>query len=189
MHQRTGRYRFKRLDSEQEQTEVNRLLYETFVQEIPRYEDPGTESLVDRFHERNVYFVALHRDRVCGVLAVHDGPDYSVTGALDSPHKLDEIRGSKLEARIFAVAPSHRFGIVFGGLSNLTFQFARQGGFAAILITGLAAKQRMYARMGFQPLGPPVPRGNAYFVPMVLQMDKVPSEVNRDLQRWQDRTV
>ncbi len=76
------RYEFKTADSARERAEVNRLLYRTFVLEIPRYDDPGTGFLIDRFDRSNIYFVAIHNGRVCGTMAVHDGPVFSVASAI-----------------------------------------------------------------------------------------------------------
>ena len=40
----------------------------------------------------------------------------------------------------------------------------------------------MYERMGFRPLGEPVPRGQAYFVPMLLRL----SDLGERGQRTRD---
>ncbi|MDG2220198.1 MAG: hypothetical protein P8L85_02400 [Rubripirellula sp.] len=186
-HYPSHRYCFKRLDTQAEQEQVNRLLYQTFVLEIPRYKDPGRKSLIDRFHDRNLYFIAVFEQQVCGVLAVHGGPDFSTSKALDDPGKLRELAGPCLEARIFAVKPSHRFGVVFGGLAKLVFTHAVEKGFANILISGLATKQTMYQRMGFRALGQATLRGGDYFVPMTMEVDRVPSKILKDIARFSQR--
>jgi hypothetical protein len=67
-------YLFKITETPQELTDIHRLLYRTFVLEIPRYDDPGTDYLVDKYHEQNRYFVAIRKGLVCGVTAVHEQP-------------------------------------------------------------------------------------------------------------------
>ena len=186
-HRHSHRYCFKQLDTKAEQEQVNRLLYRTFVLEVPRYEDPGQLSLVDRFHERNIYFIAVFKQQVCGMIAVHGGPDFSIAKALDDPHKLSELEGTCLEARIFAVEPSHRFGIVFGGLAKQVFKYATANHFSHILITGLATKQSMYERMGFRALGQSTLRGGDYFVPMTMDIDRTPTKILQDIERFSRR--
>ena len=181
------RYEFKIANLAHERLGVNRLLYKTFVREIPRYQDPGIDSLVDKFDERNIYVIAVHQTRVCGMMAVHDGPDFSVAGAIDSPSRLAQLRKPLLEARIFAVAPEHRFGVVFAGLASHVFRYARNEGYANIVMTGLASRQEMYRRMGFRSLGPAVLRGEEYFVPMSLELREVPKAIRADLSRWEQR--
>ena len=181
------RYLFKLAETPQELAGIHRLLYRTFVLEIPRYEDPGTDYLVDKYHERNRYFVALRKGRVCGVTAVHDQPPFSVAAALDDPNVLHRLSPHLLEARILAVEPRERFGLVFAGLACSIYEYAQSSGYRYIVITGLAGRQGLYERMGFRPLGPPVLRGNAYFVPMALGLSSLPETMKRDLDRWNRR--
>lgn len=177
-------YQFKIAESELEREQVNRLLYRTFVLEIPRYNDPGTGALIDKFDRTNIYFVAIHEGRVCGTMAVHDGPTFSVAGALADPSELAEFPPPLLEARIFAVDSHLRLGVVFAGLACSVYQHAVAQGYSNILISGLERRQRMYERMGFRPLGPSVRRGGDAFVPMTLDLASVPERVKKDLSRW-----
>ena len=167
-----------------ERFEVYRLLYQTFVLEIPRYADPGNGILVDRFDERNIYFLAIRDDCVCGTMAIHDGPDFSVTNSLDNPKLLSKLRKPFIEARIFAVRPKYRFGLVFAGLACSVHRYARSKGYSNILISGLARRKEMYEKMGFRALGPARLRGGDHFVPMTLDLDAVPRKVEKNLARW-----
>jgi N-acyl amino acid synthase FeeM len=180
-------YLFKRAETPPELADIQRLLYRTFVVEIPRYDDPGTDYLVDKYHQRNLYFIAVRNGRVCGVTAVHDQPPFSVAAALDDPSLLQDLGPRLLEARIFAVEPRERFGLVFAGLVCSIHDYAKSNDYRSIVITGLANCQRMYERMGFRPLGPPALRGNEYFVPMVLDLARLPEKSQRDLNRWNRR--
>ena len=179
-------YEFKTAESARERAEVNRLLYRTFVLEIPRYDDPGTGFLIDRFDRSNIYFVAIHKGRVCGTMAVHDGPVFSVASAIADSSVLVRLRRPLLEARIFAVDSHHRLGVVFAGLACSVYQYAVSNGYANILISGLERRQGMYDRMGFRPLGPSVLRGDDCFVPMSLDLATVPAQVKKDLNRWSE---
>jgi hypothetical protein len=180
------RYEFKTAESVRERTEVNRLLYRTFVLEIPRYDDPGTDYLIDRFDRRNIYFVAIHDGSVCGTLAVHGGPFFSVASAIADSNVLAHLRRPLLEARIFAVDSRHRLGVVFAGLACSVHRYAVSKGYANILISGLERRRDMYQRMGFRPLGPAVLRGSDRFVPMSLDLATAPAQVRKDLKRWRD---
>ena len=180
------RYEFKTADSARERAEVNRLLYQTFVLEIPRYDDPGTDFLIDRFDRNNVYFIAVHHGSVCGTMAVHDGPVFSAASAIAETSVFARLRRPLLEARIFAVDSHRRFGVAFAGLACSVYQYAVSNGYANILITGLERRQGMYERMGFRPLGPAVVRGDDCFVPMSLDLATIPARVKKDLNRWSE---
>ena len=53
-----GPYLFKPADSETEFEQIHALNHATFVREIPQHHDPGDGRLIDKFHEKNFYFVA-----------------------------------------------------------------------------------------------------------------------------------
>ncbi len=178
------RYSFKLAESPQELAEIHRLLYRTFVLEIPRYDDPGADYLVDKYHERNRYFIAVREERVCGMMAVHDQPPFSVAAALDDPNVLRSLGPRLIEARILAVEPQERFGLVFAGLACSIHDYAKSSGYRHIVITGLAGRQGMYERLGFRSLGPSVLRGQEYFVPMALDLSRLSERMKRGLNRW-----
>jgi hypothetical protein len=175
--------RFKQAETEREFEQIHGLLYRTFVVEIPRYADPGTGYLVDKYHERNRYFIALRGDRVCGVVAVHGTPPFSVAETLDDPDVLLCLCPRLLEARILAVEPGERFGIAFAGLARSVYKDARRRGFRYVAITGLAARQEMYRRIGFRPMGLPRLRGREHFVPMLLDLEDVAERARKYTER------
>jgi predicted GNAT family N-acyltransferase len=182
-------YTFSVARSADEIAQIQELLYRTFVVEVPRYEDPGHGYLVDRFHEQNCYYIARREAQVCGVMATHDQPPYSVVDALDDPAKLEAFGPDLVEARVFAIEPHARQGAVFVGLICTAFQHVHSAGHRYIVISGLAARQKMYEHLGFTTLGPAVLRGGDYFVPMVLDLSQLPRSAQQILSRWLARTT
>src|SRR5947208_15947168 len=65
---RLGRYRFKLAETAAEFEQVHRLNYRTFVREIPQHADSGDGSLVDKFHDKNTYILALRDDQIVGMM-------------------------------------------------------------------------------------------------------------------------
>ena len=55
--------------------QIHRLNYRTFVDEIQQYQGSGNGLLVDKFHDKNAYFIALHEGRVVGMVSAHDHAD------------------------------------------------------------------------------------------------------------------
>jgi|GEM_PF-1150227 len=166
-------YQFKLAEEPDEIDQIHRLVYRTFVVEIKQHADPGDERLVDKFHHKNRYLVAVRRGQVCGMVAVHDQAPFSVSDAIPTPGFLKGLGPGVLEVRLLTVEPSHRHRWLFGGLLWAAYDYALQQGHQYLAISGLRERQAMYERMGFQPLGEPVQRGHAYFVPMLLRLSEL----------------
>jgi N-acyl-L-homoserine lactone synthetase len=163
-------YHFKLAESLEEIEQIHRLVYRTFVAEIKQHPDPGDGRLIDKFHHKNRYLVALRDGQVCGMVAVHDQPPFSVAEAIPTPGVLERLGPRLLEVRLLAVEPARRHRRLFGGLLWAVYDYAEQLGYEYLAISGLRERQGMYQRMGFRPLGEPVPRGQAHFVPMLLRL-------------------
>ena len=183
-----GEYTFKIADLPQEFDKILRLLYRTFVVDVPLYDDPVTDYLVDKFHERNVYLIALRNGNVCGMMAVHDQPPFSVAAAIEDPNILDRLGPRLIEVRTFAVEPQERLGVAFLGLACSIYEYAKSNRYGHIVVTEKAVRQEIYERLGFRALGPPTLRGHEHFVPMALDLSHIPDKSRQDLDRWSRRT-
>jgi hypothetical protein len=77
--------------------------------------------------------------------------------------------------------------LVFPGLIWSVYEYASRGGYRYIVISGLLERQGMYEKLGFRPLGRAVRKGEAYFVPMLVNLSLLPERVREDRDRWQKR--
>ena len=125
---RLGRFRFKRAETDAELEQVHRLNDETFVREVAQYADSGTGRLVDKFHDKNTYLIAMLGDELVGMVVVHDRPPFSVADRLPDPSVLNGLDGRPMEVRLLAVRPGHRRGPVFSGLLWALREHARRLG-------------------------------------------------------------
>lgn len=181
---RTGPYCFKRAESSSEIEQVHSLNYATFVREIPQHADPGIDRLVDKFHEKNVYFIALRDERVVGMLSVHDQPPFSVADRLPDPAMLGAPGIRPLEIRLLAVHSAERHGTVFAGLAWSVMRHVQQTGHTHLFISGFEERLSMYEGLGFKALGPAVGAPGARFVPMCLaarEMERLHAQL---VNRW-----
>src|SRR5262245_57762309 len=151
---RVGPYVFKRAESCEELEQIHRLNYRTFVSEIPQHADTGDGLLVDKFHNKNTYFIVLHDGRLVAMLSAHDQPPFSVAERLPNPGVLQLPGRRPLEVRLLAVEPDKRNSTVFFGLLHVLYSFAADKGYSHIFISGLVDRLMLYQRLGFEPLGP-----------------------------------
>jgi hypothetical protein len=96
-------YQFKLAESPDEIEQIHRLIYRTFVVEIKQHADSGDERLVDKFHHKNRYLVAVRRGQVCGMVAVHNQPPFSVSDAIPTHGFLERLGPGVLEVRLLTV--------------------------------------------------------------------------------------
>jgi aspartate aminotransferase-like enzyme len=181
-----GPYIFKRAETDQEFEQIHCLNYCTFVSEIPQHPDPGNGHLVDKFHDKNSYFIVVRDGQVVGMISGHDQPPFSVADRLANPEILHRPGTRPLEARLLAVRPELRNGMVFFGLLWTIYDYAQANGYTHLYMSGLEERVPMYRRLGFESLGPPVPCGQAAFVPMVLTVGQLPAQLLRVKRLWEN---
>jgi N-acyl-L-homoserine lactone synthetase len=186
---RIAHYSFGIANTCDEQDQIQRLLHQTFVLEIGQDANSGTGCLLDKFHHKNTYIVAVQGNQVCGVVALHDRPPFSAASDLECKEHLERLVPEIVEARRLAIAPSQRFGLIFAGVTWAIRQHAIEHGYRYILISGLLQRRRMYERLGFRVLGGTVRKGAADFIPMLLDLSALPEQIRLDLDRWQRRLV
>ncbi len=182
---RVGGYVFKRAETEEEFGQIHCLNYRTFVTEIPQHTDPGCDRLVDKFHDKSIYFVAKEEGRVIAMLSSHDQPPFSVADRLPDPSVLRRAGTRPLEVRLLAVEPAKRNSTIFFGLLWVLYDHALTHHYTHLYISGFTERVPLYERLGFQAMGPGVKCGAATFVPMVLNVGNLPEKINRIKRLWE----
>ena len=72
------RYRFKQAETADEFEQIFRLNHAIFAEELEQHPTQPGERLVDKFHDRNRYVIALAGDQIIGMIAVNGEPPFSV---------------------------------------------------------------------------------------------------------------
>lgn len=180
-----GRYTFKRADRACEFDQVHALNHSTFVREIPQHEDSGEGRLVDKFHSKNLYFIALRDERVVGMVSLHDQPPFSVASRLPDPAILEAAGVRPLEIRLLAIEPGERRGAVFGGLLWTVYQHVLEGVHTHLFISAFEERLKLYERLGFEVLGPAVCSGQARFIPMCISVAQMAERHSRLVGLWE----
>ena len=60
---------FKEATTNDQMAKLHRLNHQTFAEELKQYERNETGVLIDRFHAKNRYFIAIEEGCVCGMQA------------------------------------------------------------------------------------------------------------------------
>jgi hypothetical protein len=173
-------YRFKKAETQAELDQVFRLNHDVFAGELGQYEEQSERRLVDKFHCKNLYVIAMAEDRLVGMLSAHDQPPFSVAARLPDPAALDSW-GRLTEVRLLAIHPDHRSGMVLTGLLLHLYEYIRE--YDAVAISGYVEQATVYHKLGFHDLGPPVRSGEADYIPMAATV----AELERRARVWKRR--
>jgi hypothetical protein len=171
------KYRFKTAETAEEFDQIFRLNHSVFAGEVGQYPLDASERLVDKFHDKNRYVIAVGPEGVVGMLAFHDQPPCSVEAKLADRSVLDGL-GQIAEIRLLAVDPAHRSGSLLRGLFMTTYPYIESHD--TLVISGSVAEENMYRTMGFTPLGPAVQSGATWFIPMRVRM----ADLAEGARRW-----
>jgi len=170
--------RFKIADAPGEFEQIHRLNHRTFAGEIPQHAPRSDGRLIDRFHDENLYAVALRKnvgrpggERVVGMLALRGRRPFSLDAKL--PDLDDRLAGlpahsRPCEIRLLAIEPGERGGAAFRGLAETLLPAALAAGYDLALISGTPRQARLYRHVGFEPFGAPVGTAAAPYQPMFL---------------------
>ncbi len=148
--------------------QINRLNYETFVEEIPQHERNPNGILIDKFHGENTYIICVVDDAVIGMLAVRSKRPFSLEGKLEDLDSYLPPYRSICEVRLLATKKDRRHSRVAHGLLKETVQYCLNNGHDIAVISGIVEQQKLYEHMGFVAFGPLVGKDGAMFQPMYL---------------------
>ena len=171
-------YRYKQAETDDEFEQIFRLNYEVFVDELGQHPPRADARLVDKFHAKNRYAIALEGDHVVGMIAFHAEPPFSVAEKLADPGVLTAL-GSIAEIRLLAIAREHRSRRVLRGLFLAVYHQSLE--YDAIVISGRVEEEKMYTALGFRALGPAVESGASRFIPMAVRV----RELFARASKWQ----
>ncbi len=163
---------FRVARGQRELEQLHSLHYRAFVEEIPQHPRNDAGLHVDRFHDENVYVVAVDGEQVVGSLALRTHRPFSLDAKLPD---LDRYlpRGRRVcEVRLLNILPEHRHGGVLPGLLAALTDWAETEHVDAAVISATTRQLRLYGRLGFEPFGPLVGTSDAPFQPMVLTVEK-----------------
>lgn len=164
--------RFKQAETAEEFEQIHRLNHRIFAEEVCQHAQTDDGRLIDKFHDRNRYFIATSNHEVVGMISAHDGPEFSIASRLRDTGVLTAMR-APLEIRLLAILPEHRNRSILAGLIWEVGSFARANHYTDLLISGIVERLPMYKKIGFLPMGPAVPCGAAEFVPMRMSLEAI----------------
>ncbi|PYQ25751.1 MAG: hypothetical protein DMF56_26570 [Acidobacteria bacterium] len=163
--------KFKIAREPRELDQIHTLHYRAFVEEIPQHTPNAEERHIDRFHDENVYVVALDGDRVIGSIAIRGARPFSLDSKLPNLDDFLPPGRNFCEIRLLNIAKEHRTGNVLPGLISAVWDYAMTEEYDCALISATVRQLKLYQHLGFVPFGPQVGTEEAPFQPMYLTLE------------------
>lgn len=166
-----GTLEFKLATEDWEFSQIHRLNYATFVEEIPQHSINTDQALIDKFHHENTYIICLDRSKLVGMIAVRGKRPFSLDSKLENLASYLPPGRRLCELRLLAVEKKYRNGWVFWGMGKLLAEHCLRAGYDLALISGTTRQQKLYRHLGFIPFGPLVGEPGTQFQPMYLSLE------------------
>jgi aspartate aminotransferase-like enzyme len=164
---------FRVARGERELDQLHALHYRAFVEEIPQHPRNEARMHIDRFHDENVYVIAVEGERVVGSLAIRARRPFSLDQKLPDLDAHLPPNRRFCEVRLLNILPERRRSGVLPGLLAALTDYAEAEQIDAAVISATTRQLRLYGRLGFVPFGPLVGSADAAFQPMYLTIEKL----------------
>ncbi|MEN9611914.1 MAG: hypothetical protein RLZZ628_2728 [Bacteroidota bacterium] len=158
----------KMAETPEEFEQIERLIYETFVEEIPQHPQNQAKRLKDKFHEKNQYLIAILEGEVVGMVVLNDKRPFSLDYKIKNLDDLLPPFNKIVEVRLLAIQKSVRGGKILFELIRAMVEWNQDKGVDIAIISGTTRQQKLYKKMGFVPFHPAIGSEDATFIPMVL---------------------
>lgn len=163
-------YRIARTKQDEEQ--IYKLNYETFVEEIPQHEPNNHRLLKDQFHNENTYLLCMKGSHIIGMIAVRSTRPFSLDKKIGPVEaRLTNPPRHPVEVRLLSIEEQYRTGRPFLGMLQALVNWCLKEGYDAAFISGTVRELKLYRQLGFVPFAEPTGTAEASFVPMVLTQE------------------
>lgn len=163
---------------------IFRLNHQVFAAELGQHAVREGGLLVDKFHAKNQYFVAERDGQILGLVSAHTTAPFSVEERCPRFKELVPQDRSIAEVRLLAVDSRYRKTFLACGLFAQVAAFLVERRIELVVISGIVQQKRLYHRLGFRDLGPPVRCGTAFFIPMLGTSEELLSRHRETLTRF-----
>ncbi|MBV8251883.1 MAG: GNAT family N-acetyltransferase [Chitinophaga sp.] len=161
---------FKIADQPHEFEQIHRLNYKLFTEEIPQHPINEEKILIDKFHFKNTYVIALNQDRLVGMVCYNEIRPFSLDGKIENLDEKIPAYSRLAEVRLLGVEKSERkISIAYRLLQKLCAELISQGIETAV-VSGTTRQLPLYTKLGFIPFGDLVGVPGALYQPMYIHV-------------------
>lgn len=162
---------YKIANTEEEFSQIFKLNYKTFVDEIPQHEKNDNKILVDKFHDKNTYIIAKNNKEVVAMISLCSERPFSLDQKIGNvDNYITKNYSNPIEIRLLSIKEEYRKSKVFFELIKRTFNYIIQNSYDIIFISGTTRQEKLYKHIGFQKFHDNVGTKDAEYIPMYLYL-------------------
>lgn len=176
-------YLFKVAESEKEFELIHRLNYKTFVEEIPQHDKNDSGYLVDKFHDKNVYIIALNGDNLAGMIAINGERPFSLDNKIPNLDYYLPKDKNICEIRLLSVEKEYRKGLIFYGLAKKLVDYCKEENYDYAIISGTTRQLKLYEHIGFKSFHRLVGKEGAFYQPMYLNIEMFEGGIGKLIEK------
>lgn len=162
--------------------QIQQLNHEIFAEEIPQHEKRPDGKLLDAFHEKNTYIIALEGEALVGMVCYNAIRPFSLDKKLNNLDEYLPAHKKLVEVRLFAVKKNKRKqGIAISMLKVLIPSLIAQG-YDLGVISGSVNELELYKNIGSVPFGSLVGTEKALYQPLYFHINNLKGAFKADIK-------
>ncbi len=159
--------------SQEEFDKIHQFNHETFADEIPQHQKREDGKLVDAFHEKNTYIVALEGDDLVGMVCYNAVRPFSLDKKMDNLDAYLPPHNNLVEIRLFAVKKNKRKqGIAIAMLKQLIPSLISRGYDLGVISASLKELE-LYHNIGAVPFASLVGTKEVPYQPLYFHINNL----------------
>lgn len=159
--------------SQQEFDKIHQLNHQIFADEIPQHEKKDDGKLVDSFHEKNTYVVALEGEELVGMVCYNAIRPFSLDKKMEHLDAYLPPHEKLVEIRLFAVKKDKRKqGIALAMLKQLIPSLISEGYDLGVISASLKELE-LYRNIGSVPFGSLVGTKEVPYQPLYFHINNL----------------
>lgn len=162
-----------KMATQDEYDKIHQLNHQTFAEEIPQHEQKRDGKLIDAFHEKNTYIVALEGEELVGMICYNAIRPFSLDKKLPDLDVYLPPHQKLVEVRLFAVKKNKRKQGVALSMLKVLIPYLIAQGFDLGVISGNVNELELYSNIGSVPFGPLVGTEKALYQPMYFHISNL----------------
>ena len=162
-----------KIASEQEFDKIYELNHEIFAEEIPHHEKQPDGRLIDSFHNKNTYIIALDGDELIGMICYNPVRPFSLDKKMDNLDNYLPAHTKLVELRLFSVKKNRRKqGVALAMLKVLIPSLVKQGYDLGVISASLKELE-LYNAIGGVPFASLVGTQEVPYQPMYFHIQNL----------------